>query len=125
MHIDVQQLECLTEAIYFEARGETPKGQELVAQVIKNRVNNDNFPDSYCAVINQKGQFTYKRNLPVKEPDTYKSIKEVALNVMNDKYRYGKVDNIIGYHNLTVTPRWTLKYNTRLKVGNHVFYGTS
>lgn len=125
MHIDTQQLECLTAAIYFEARGESPHGQELVAQVIKNRVNRKEFPDTYCAVVDQKGQFTFKRNLPVHEVDAYNKAKEIAMNVMIDKYQYGKVSNIIGYHNLSVTPKWALKFNNKLKVGNHVFYGTS
>ncbi len=44
---------CLTEALYFEARGESVKGQIAVAEVILNRVASPKFPDSVCAVVNQ------------------------------------------------------------------------
>ena len=35
---------CLSEALYFEARGETVKGQIAVAEVILNRVASAQFP---------------------------------------------------------------------------------
>ena len=44
---------CLSEALYFEARGETVKGQFAVAEVILNRVDSPRYPDSICGVINQ------------------------------------------------------------------------
>ena len=44
---------CLSEALYFEARGETIKGQFAVAEVILNRVKSERFPESACGVINQ------------------------------------------------------------------------
>jgi spore germination cell wall hydrolase CwlJ-like protein len=47
------EFQCLAEALYFEARGETIKGQFAVAEVIRNRVKSSRFPNSYCGVINQ------------------------------------------------------------------------
>ena len=44
---------CLSEALYFEARGETVKGQFAVAEVIMNRVKSARFPDTLCGVIHQ------------------------------------------------------------------------
>ena len=48
-----RELECLTQAVYFEARGETPAGQAAVAQVVLNRVRHPAFPKSVCAVVFQ------------------------------------------------------------------------
>jgi hypothetical protein len=48
-----RDLECLTEAVYFEARGETPAGQAAVAQVVLNRVKSPAFPKSVCGVVFQ------------------------------------------------------------------------
>src|SRR3990167_5711100 len=45
-----RELECLTQAVYFEARGETPAGQAAVAQVGLNRVRHRAFPNSVCSV---------------------------------------------------------------------------
>jgi hypothetical protein len=44
---------CLSEALYFEARGETVKGIFAVAEVILNRVDSPNYPDTVCEVIYQ------------------------------------------------------------------------
>ncbi|HEV7383782.1 MAG TPA: cell wall hydrolase, partial [Phenylobacterium sp.] len=43
-----RELDCLTQAVYFEARGETARGQAAVAQVVMNRVANRNFPKTIC-----------------------------------------------------------------------------
>ena len=48
-----RDLECLTQAVYFEARGETPAGQAAVAQVVMNRVKSPAFPKSVCGVVFQ------------------------------------------------------------------------
>ena len=58
--------QCLTEALYFEARGESVKGQFAVAEVILNRVDSAAFPNTVCGVIHQGTgrkygcQFTYR-----------------------------------------------------------------
>ena len=60
-----EQFTCLAEALYFEARGESIKGQVAVAEVILNRVESNKFPNTVCGVINQGTgrkyacQFTY------------------------------------------------------------------
>ena len=48
-----RDLDCLTQAVYYEARGETPKGQAAVAQVVLNRVRHPAFPKTICAVVFQ------------------------------------------------------------------------
>ena len=47
-------LQCLTEAVYFEARGEPDRGQQAVAQVVLNRVRHPAFPKTICAVVHQR-----------------------------------------------------------------------
>jgi hypothetical protein len=48
-----RQLDCLTQAVYFEARGETARGQAAVAEVVMNRVANPSFPKTVCGVVFQ------------------------------------------------------------------------
>jgi hypothetical protein len=48
-----RDLECLTQAIYFEARGEDVGGQAAVAQVVMNRVKHPAFPKTVCGVVRQ------------------------------------------------------------------------
>lgn len=52
-----EELDELAEIIYHEARGESPEGQQAVAEVVFNRVIADNFPDTVHDVIRQ-GQGT-------------------------------------------------------------------
>ena len=48
-----QQMMCLAENIYFEARAEGIEGKAAVANVTRNRVNSDLFPNTYCEVVQQ------------------------------------------------------------------------
>lgn len=55
---------CLTEAIYFEARGTSHEGQRAVGEVILNRVADSRFPATVCTVVdhrfNGSCQFSYR-----------------------------------------------------------------
>ena len=44
---------CLSEVIYFEARGEAVRGQIAVAQVVMNRVFSGKYPNTVCGVVYQ------------------------------------------------------------------------
>ena len=48
-----QEWQCLTEALYFEARGEETEGIIAVAEVIINRRDSNDFPNTICGVIEQ------------------------------------------------------------------------
>ncbi|MFL6765762.1 MAG: cell wall hydrolase, partial [Sphingomicrobium sp.] len=55
-----RELECLATGVYFEAKGEPLAGQLAVAKVIANRAQSGGrFPDSYCGVLFQRGQFSF------------------------------------------------------------------
>ena len=45
---------CLTQAVYYEARGESPAGQAAVAQVVLNRVRHPAYPKTVCGVVFQR-----------------------------------------------------------------------
>src|SRR4051794_29052708 len=48
-----RSLECLSQAIYYEARSQSDDGQRAVAQVVLNRVRHPAFPNSVCGVVYQ------------------------------------------------------------------------
>ncbi len=50
---EAHDLNCLSEAVYFEARGESSAGQAAVAQVVLNRARHPAYPKSVCAVVFQ------------------------------------------------------------------------
>ena len=48
-----QEMMCLAENIYFEARAEGVEGKAAVANVTRNRVQSNKFPNTYCGVVYQ------------------------------------------------------------------------
>jgi spore germination cell wall hydrolase CwlJ-like protein len=51
--LDNQQLFCMAQNIYFEARAEGEQGKQAVAHVVQNRVRDPRFPNTPCAVIQE------------------------------------------------------------------------
>lgn len=124
------EFRCLTEALYFEARGETVKGQFAVAEVIQNRVKSSRFPSSFCGVINQgtgkkyQCQFTYTCDghaEVVSEPAAYARVAKIARAVIDGRAP-DIVDGATFYHTTAVRPRWASKFTRTAKIGVHLFY---
>ncbi|MGJ8547052.1 MAG: cell wall hydrolase [Sulfitobacter sp.] len=124
------EFRCLAEALYFEARGETVKGQFAVAEVIQNRVKSNRFPGSYCAVINQgtgrkyQCQFTYTCDghaEVIREPGAYSRVAKIARAVI-DGSAPDLVEGATYYHTTAVRPRWASKFTRTAQIGVHLFY---
>ena len=121
---------CLSEALYFEARGETVKGQFAVAEVIMNRVQSGRFPGSLCGVINQGTgkkygcQFTYTcdgRKEVISEPKAFARVGKVARAIIDGKAPK-LTDGATHYHTTAVRPRWSKVYTKTARIGVHLFY---
>lgn len=124
------QWSCLTEALYFEARGETVKGMFAVAEVILNRVDDARFPGSVCGVVNQgtgqkfRCQFTYTCDgMPEKIADkrAYGRVGKVA-RLMLDGAARRLTDGATHYHTRAVKPKWSRVFPKTASIGAHVFY---
>lgn len=116
------QVDCLAKAIYHEARGETYEGQLYVGYVIKNRVRAKGFPNNFCAVIEQPGQFTFDPKSGMFEQKSKKMAKDIATRIINDKHQ--PIDeNVLFYHTKKCKPKWKFKELRKYAVlGEHVFY---
>jgi len=121
---------CLSEALYFEARGETVKGQFAVAEVIMNRVRSGRYPDTLCGVIRQgtgkryQCQFSFTcdgRAEVISEQEAFERVSKVARAVM-DGYAGDLTNGATHYHTLAVKPSWASAYTPTTKIGEHVFY---
>ncbi len=121
---------CLTEALYFEARGEKVKGIFGVAEVILNRVDDRRFPNSVCGVINQgtgeryRCQFTYTcdgRPETIKELSAYERVGKVA-RIMLDGAPRTLTEGATHYHTKSVKPKWSRVFPRTTTIGYHHFY---
>ncbi|WP_231703995.1 cell wall hydrolase [Cochlodiniinecator piscidefendens] len=125
-----EDLACLAEALYFEARGESVRGQFAVAEVILNRVDSSRFPDSICAVINQgtgrryQCQFTYTcdgRAEVINEPAAYQRVSKIAQIMIENDMR-DLTGGATYYHTTAVQPRWSRVFTRTASIGVHRFY---
>ena len=121
---------CLTEALYFEARGENLVGQVAVAEVILNRVESGEYPDSVCGVVQQGSgklhscQFSFYCDGKVEaiaNEEKFEELGKVAWVMLQGKPRIltGKATH---YHNTSVKPRWAGKLVRTARIGAHIFY---
>ncbi|MEL6171482.1 MAG: cell wall hydrolase [Pseudomonadota bacterium] len=124
------QWQCLTEALYFEARGESVKGQFAVAEVILNRVDSAAFPNTVCGVIHQGTgrkygcQFTYRCDglkETISEHKAFERVGKVAYIMVNGGARE-LTDGATHYHTKAVSPRWAHVYPRTATIGFHHFY---
>ena len=124
------QWQCLTEALYFEARGEPIEGQYAVAEVILNRVDADNYPDTICGVITQGTgrqfacQFTYTCDGRPEEmtDDTAMHRLGHIASIMIDGAPRDLTAGATHYHADWVNPRWASVYPRTADIGIHHFY---
>jgi len=125
------QYQCLAEALYFEARGESVKGQFAVAEVILNRVDAREFPNSVCGVVRQgtgrgkyKCQFTYNCDGKAEILSDRKAFREVGkvARIMLDGEPRTLTSGATYYHSTSVNPSWANKFIRTAEIGVHKFY---
>lgn len=124
------QWHCLTQALYFEARGESIKGQFAVAEVILNRVDSRAFPNSVCGVISQgtgqiyRCQFTFMcdgKKEVVSEHAAWDRAGKIAKMMLDGKAR-DLTEGATFYHTHAVRPRWARVFHQTTTIGEHRFY---
>lgn len=122
------QWECLSKAIYFEARGETLRGQFAVAEVILNRVDSPDYPRSICGVVQQAGgggcQFSYVcdgRADRMRDPEAIWRAERIA-RVMMDGAPRGLTMGATHFHTRWVRPGWARRFPQTAAIGAHLFY---
>ena len=124
------QWKCLSEALYFEARGEDLWGQMAVAEVILNRADSPRFPDSVCAVVRDgtgqrnRCQFSYYCDGKVEaigNPTAYERIKKIAAMMIEGRARV-LTGGALFYHTGAVSPSWMSAMEQTTVIGDHIFY---
>ncbi len=132
------ELTCLTEAIYYEARGESYSGRLAVADVVLNRVYDSRYPDTVCKVVYQgplngskgatKGcqfSFTCDGSLRVaprgKAWEEARRLAELALL----GFQRDLTNDATHYHADYVDPDWAGQLKRTVRIGRHIFYRTA
>ena len=146
--IDQQEVYCMAENIYYEARNEDIKGQFAVASVTLNRTKDARFPSTVCGVVQQSARsritdrlvcaFSWYcendkkgKEIPVRNNDgsvnqavvdQFQVASIVAITVLSGNVE----DNTNGathFHNpFTSSPAWKNQLTKTMRLGNHDFY---
>ena len=115
-------LQCLAGAIYFESKGEPLTGQLAVAEVIINRAKSGRFPADVCAVVKQRGQFSFVRGgqIPnINAGNAYRTAIAVAKVALADAWN-SPADKALYFN--TPDRRPSVRAITVASIGNHVCY---
>jgi len=125
------QSECLSRAIYFEARSESELGQLAVAKVILNRVKSSNYPNNICGVVYQGSerpnscQFSFACDGQADKPkygQPWRQAKLVAKRALSGSNQLRVISTATHYHADYVKPKWAGAMSRLIKIGSHIFY---
>ena len=106
-----QQVVCVAQAIWHEARGESELGQRAVGHVIINRSKKQKKPP--CSIIRQPGQFSFKFKTRY-SGKAWNKAWQIA-NYLGREPTGGAL-----YFKSNNNIRW--KYKLTTVIGNHAFY---
>lgn len=145
--IDKQELYCLVENVFYEARSEPLIGQFAVAHVTMNRVKDPRYPNTVCGVVKQ-AVIDPEKNIPfrhkcafswycdgvgddiiLKEDGEINEIRftsfetavTVALFVMNQRSQDPCKGATHYYNHNMVKPSWSQLYERTCVIGEHTF----
>ena len=125
-----RDLDCLTEAVYYEARGETVAGQAAVAQVVLNRVRHPSFPKTVCGVVFQGAhadggcQFSFAcdgSTRQPREPAAWRQAEKIAARAL-EGFVMPSVGSATHFHVAGLDPGWGPRLLRVAQIGLHVFY---
>lgn len=123
-------LQCMTNAIYYEAASEAVGGQRAVAQVVLNRVAHPSYPNSVCGVVFQGSErktgcqfsFTCDGSMQRKPGSgAWARAQRVAQDALSGIV-YEPVGLATHYHTVWIYPYWAPSLDHIGTIGAHRFY---
>ncbi|MBV8978700.1 MAG: cell wall hydrolase [Alphaproteobacteria bacterium] len=124
---------CLSEVMYYEARGEGRDGQLAVAEVVFHRLRHGNYGHSICAVVYEGAgssgcQFSFTCNGDLEETKSSSSWHEAEVLAARILTGQVALKDMTGdathFHAASIAPDWVgdVGMERTVQIGNHVFY---
>lgn len=127
-----EDVQCMAENIYHEARGEPRDGRIAVALVTLNRVRAAQFPDDICSVVYEKRrgkcQFSWAcQDRKIRETNAWEKSKQLARRII---HQYDSEEfvldllpaDVVYFHSTRVHPVWAKDMQRVSTIGKHIFY---
>ncbi|WGM32273.1 cell wall hydrolase [Brevundimonas sp. NIBR11] len=126
-------VECLTQAIYYEARNESEDGQAAVAEVVINRSRSGGYPRDICQVVYQRNsrtcQFTFTCDGAIGRSPVdmvkWARAERIARDVYEGRSQALLPRESVNYHANYVSPSWGRRLARVRQIGAHIFYGAA
>lgn len=141
---DIESIVCLAKNAYFEARNQSLLSQIAVSQVVMNRVQHEDFPNTVCGVV-YEAQLSkwYKEKLNkevplkdrcqfswycdgkadiIRDQDAYELALAVAHQVLSGYDMVDVTKGALWYHATYVRPYWAKEKLYTVKHEDHIFY---
>ena len=127
MQVQQEKVEryCLTQALYYEARGEGEMGQLAVADVILQRQRSKYHPNTICGVVYQPYQFSFVSDgstLREIDVEAWNKADDLSARILSGKVSTGLTGHALFYHAKHVRPYWAGAMVKTTEIGNHIFY---
>ena len=122
---------CLATAIYFEARGESAKGQKAVAEVVLARTRVPGRPKSICGVVYEGSkrrtgcQFSFTcdgASDVARNRVAWARAQKIAASAIGARKKNSVVRGATFYHAAYVSPGWASRMVKVAQIGTHIFY---
>ena len=129
-----KEYHCLLEGLYYEARGESETGIRAVASVLYNRKQAKGYPSTYCSVLHQPFQFSYRNNTKVgkslkttvkpSERKAYLKLQSIAFEAATGAFKPILAPNVLFFCTVSVDkpPVWSVATKKAATIGNHIFF---
>jgi spore germination cell wall hydrolase CwlJ-like protein len=121
--------DCLRKAIYFEARGESIKGEFAVAEVVLNRVDSPLYPASVCGVVKARGQgacaFSWVcdgYSDKMRDAVSADRAGRIAWLMLQPGTARPLTAGATYFHTRHVRPGWSADVVQTAAIGSHLFY---
>jgi spore germination cell wall hydrolase CwlJ-like protein len=122
---------CLSEVLYYEARGEGAGGQKAIAEVVFHRMNRGDYGHSICAVVYEgKGrpgcQFSFTCNGEINRPKqmaAWRESEKLAAEILTGQVPLrNATGGALNFHAVSVSPDWADTMDKTTQIGKHIFY---
>ncbi len=124
-------LDCLTAAVYYEARSESPDGQRAVAQVVLNRARHPAYPNNVCGVVFQGSerrtgcQFSFTCDGSMRRGGrnaaSWAQARAIAQAALSGEV-FAPVGLATHYHTTAIRAWWAPSLTRAVTIGAHIFY---
>jgi len=126
---NIEDVTCLAQNIWFEARGSSASDQLAVAHVVLNRVADPRYPDEVCEVIWQPKQFSWThdgRSDRVRfdnriDRRIWKELVQLSMEAMAG-HRPDPTGGATHYHAHYVQPGWAGRLDLLIRIDDHLYY---